>query len=219
MKRKDVAFGFDFDGTLAETMPITMEAALGAFVKLGLEVPSQEKIERYLGPAESGFFKQLDSENGEALFEEYLKIYEENLHSKTPELFDGVKEMLFTLKDAGMHLALITGKSKESATMSLKVLEIFEAFDILEFGGSKGSVKEKKLREISARWGIPSEKIYYAGDIPQDVIDSNNAGCISVAAGWSKLADETALRAHSPKLYFGSSADYKNYLFSKHLEA
>lgn len=217
MKRKDIALGFDFDGTLAETMPITLEAAMEAFLKLGLEIPSQSEIEKYLGPAESGFFMQLNPTHGGELFKTYLEIYEKKLHSGGIELFEGTKDLLFALKDANVNLALITGKSRESGTMSLKFLGIFDLFDIIEFGGTKGSVKEQKLNEISAKWGISPENIYYAGDIPQDVIDSNNAGCISVAAGWSKLANEQALRAQSPKLYFKKASEYKDYIISKHL--
>lgn len=66
------AFIFDFDGTLAETIPLTLAAIRSAYADNGLPAPSESEIVANFGSNEFGMFAKMTPECAEKLFESYV---------------------------------------------------------------------------------------------------------------------------------------------------
>jgi len=208
------AFIFDMDGTLGETIPLAIAASKKAFEALGLSVPSKDEIVAHFGPTELGLFKILNAENGEKLFKEYLKYYDQFHSALAPRPFDGIENILLKLKNRGVKLALVTGKSRESADITLERFKIGEFFDEIGCGGLSGTVKTTRIKEILCKWKIPANGVYYVGDNPQDVIDARGANVIPLSVAWSELVDRQALVAQNPAEIFDTIAQFDSWIDS-----
>jgi len=204
---QDKAFIFDFDGTIAETIPLAIEAFRHAYADLNLPLPSEARIKAHFGPIESGLLHKLNPENSAALFALYLKNFSKIIDQKKAQAFPHIKETLVALKSAGRRLAVVTGKSRESADISIEKYSLQGLFEYVECGGETGSVKPQKIRKVLSCWDVSAQDVFYIGDSPQDIIDSRECGVIPVAAAWSRVTDAEALRALSPfKLFDDTGA-------------
>ena len=122
---------FDLDGTLTQSEFGIMAAAVRALNHFGIETPSKEILKKFIGPplyvSFHDFYGLSDEDSREA-----IKIYREYYVKEgvyQAPLYDGIKEMLETLKDAGCTLMITTSKPE---TMAVTVAEndgIFEYFN------------------------------------------------------------------------------------------
>ena len=122
---------FDFDGTLADTIPLCREAFRRAIQKLDGRILTDEEIERQFGPDDLGVIQKLIPgkpelhERGRELFIHYYRKLHADL---APAPFPGTAELLSTLRNLGIRLAMVTGKRLESAEISLQFFHLSEFF-------------------------------------------------------------------------------------------
>lgn len=202
---------FDFDGTLADTLPLCINSFQLCFEKnLGKKF-TEEEIIRYFGQTEEGIIKAISPDNWEDCFKSYLEIYKNN-HSNYPSLFDGIIETLDHLKDSGLKIAMVTGKGSHSAEISLNFYGIDKYFEYVETGSPDGSIKPEGMKKILQRWGIKPENAVYVGDNPQDIIDSKEVGVLPIGVSWASTGDHSLLEAQNPHIIFSEISDFKAWL-------
>ena len=209
MKKK--AFIFDFDGTLAETFPLIFKAMSIAYDSLGLTPPPTETICANFGPHELGVLERLNPDRAEDIFTAYIKATNDIVAREGLFAFDGIEDLLVHLKSRGMKLALITGKSKQSLEITLKAIGLNNYFDILKWGGSQGSIKPQRLREVLDELGISPEQAYYVGDSVQDILDCRQVGVDILSAAWADCANISELKKHSPFAVVNTVAQLRDY--------
>lgn len=145
---------FDFDGTLADTIPLCREAFRRAIRKLDGRILTDEEIERQFGPDDLGVIQKLIPgkpelhERGRELFIHYYRKLHADL---APAPFPGTAELLSTLRNLGIRLAMVTGKRLESAEISLQFFHLSEFFPILETGSPEGGVKPDRIKRALSR--------------------------------------------------------------------
>ena len=203
---------FDFDGTIGETIPLALHAMRHAYKDLGLRPPSIKTLEANFGPTELGLLMRLTPERADKLFALYLAEYERAHEELSPRPFSGIRELVKNLKAHDALTAIVTGKSRESAEISLKHYGLSGLFDIVETGGLEGTVKPQKIKKILESWNFSPAATYYIGDSVQDIIDSKKAGVVPLAAAWSELADADTLAKHSPAEIFKSVDGFSSWL-------
>ena len=206
---------FDFDGTIGETIPLALHAMRTAYKELNLRPPSVETLEANFGPTELGLLKRLSPEHADKLFALYLKEYERAHEKYSPRPFIGIRDTLRNLKKNGALAAVVTGKCRESAEISLKHYGLNEFFDTVETGGLEGTIKPEKIAKILTEWNFSPSNTYYIGDSVQDIIDSKKAGVVPLAAAWSELANADALAKHSPAEIFKSVEGFSSWLIER----
>ena len=207
------AFIFDFDGTIGETIPLVFEAAEAAYASVGLSAPSRAEMRAHFGPCELGFFRSLTPECGDGLFRKYLEFYG-LLHDKfSPAPFEGIPETVKLLVQKGAKVGIVTGKSKNTAEISLSKYGIAPLFSPIECGSPKGAIKPEKIAAVLSAWKTtPAEtKTYYVGDAVGDVSDAEIAGIIPLSAAWSKLADIAELKKTRARKIFESVSDFRDW--------
>ncbi len=91
--------------------------------------------------------------------------------------FDGITEVLDTLKEKGIFIALVTGKGKQTTHFSLERFGMSHYFDQIETGSPEGSRKGEAIRAIlQSLPDISKEEAVYVGDATSDIEDSRKAG-------------------------------------------
>lgn len=190
---------FDFDGTLADTIPLCREAFRRAIQKLDGRILTDEEIERQFGPDDLGVIQKLIPgkpelhERGRELFIHYYRKLHADL---APAPFPGTAELLSTLRNLGIRLAMVTGKRLESAEISLQ----FFICPNFSYSGNRlpgGRRKPDRIKRALSRLNAVASEAIYIGDAPTDVDACRSVPIRILSAGWAAEADIKGLREKS----------------------
>jgi len=207
---------FDFDGTLADTVPVCVQAFQNTFRHyLGRDFTYSQIIDRF-GPNEEGMIrKEIPGEEWPAALEMYLREYE-RAHAACLSVFPGIIDLLAGLRARGVPLAVVTGKGPRSAAISSRLLGMDPFFDaIISNSSSHDANKPAGIRAQLEQWGLPASAAAYIGDAPSDIDSSRQAGVLPIAAAWAGDADREALAARQPAELFTSVEDFSRWAEQK----
>jgi len=205
---------FDLDGTLANTLPLCIQAFRQSVEPLALKPLSDAEIIATFGPSEEGTIMTLVPEHYEKGIVNYLNFYEA-LHDMCPDPFPDIRDLLDLLKEKGVHIAMVTGKGKHSTDISLKKFNLTGYFEIVETGSPTGPRKTEGIRQVLTSWPhLKKEEIIYIGDAPSDIKASREAGIAVIGAGWAPTADPEALLTLKPDRLFYTVRDLTDWLLS-----
>ncbi len=121
----DIIF-FDLDGTITDSGDGIKNSAAYALNKFGIPVPDRDDLNKFIGPPLVGSFRNLfgmsneDADLAVVYYREYYAvkgIFENSL-------YEGVVDMLETLKNAGKTIVLATSKPEIYANQILKYFKI-----------------------------------------------------------------------------------------------
>ena len=214
--QKIKAIIFDIDGTLGDTIPLCIQAFRQTVEPLVHHSLTDEEIKAAFGPNEAGTIKTLapGSDYNKAALD-FLHHYK-TLHHLCPQPFDGIVDLLKTLQNKGVHLAIATGKGKESSEITLQHFGIVSFFSTIKNGSLDGKQKPGDIEQIIQSFGdVTKEETVYIGDSPSDITDSRKAGIIAVAAAWATTAEIEELEKEKPDELFDKVEDFASWLNSK----
>lgn len=195
---------FDLDGTIADTLPLCINAFRMAIEPLSNRQLTDEEIIATFGPSEEGTIMKLAPGNYEEGLAGYLQYYT-ILHSHCPAPFDGIPQLLHYLQHHNIRMALVTGKGNKSTAISLQQFNITQYFSIIETGSPHGPVKAERIAGVLAAWGdLQKNEVLYIGDAPSDITACRKAGIPIAAAAWAQTADAEKLQQLNPDALFYS---------------
>lgn len=200
---------FDFDGTLADSLPVCILAFQKALEKITGQLITEKEIKKHFGKSEEGIVAALAPEHYDKALSAYIEEYRDN-HHLCPDLFDGMIDILDKLREEGYKLALITGKGKKTIDIALEYMNLEEYFEYVEHGHPEKSIKAESMIKISKCWGISPSEIAYIGDQPTDIIDSKKAGVKAIAVSWAKTSNHSELEKHEPDFIFSDINDFRH---------
>ena len=137
------------------------------------------------GPSEEGILRQLLPGHGPEAYRYFLSCYE-RFHLTCPQPFPGVEALLDHLHARGLRIAIATGKSAETAEISMRILGLSSRIERLETGFIDHGDKPELIRRVLETWGLPPEQVAYVGDVLSDLHAAEQAGVIPVGAAWAK---------------------------------
>ena len=187
---------FDMDGTLVNSS-ITIANAINYVRKnLGFESMEEEKILRLvndhsINPAEVFYHAQTFDKDHEKWFSEYYSKH----HSHELVLYNGIYELLETLKAKGYKLAIATNAYRVSAIESLEHLKILPLFSSVMCADDVPQAKPspKMLYEILEQLeATPSEAIFI-GDGPRDKEAGESANIDYLMVDWGFTQHSNAI--------------------------
>lgn len=179
---------FDFDGTLADTFPAIHAAWNAAMVPIFGRSFSRDEVVARFGPSDEGMMeRELQNHSPETLqnaIEIYYQAYE-GAHDAVFG-FDGIGELLEELQNRAFPTAVMTGKGRRAAEISLRHLGWADRFSVLVTGTEILNAKPAPDGPLCAAQllGIAPQHCVYVGDSPADIGASQNAGMRSIVAGW-----------------------------------
>jgi pyrophosphatase PpaX len=201
---------FDLDGTIADTFAICFATFRNALAHVAGPVMSDAEIHAHFGPSEDGMFRRVVPARWQEAFTAYLGEYERHLPLCT--VFPGVAGALDWLRRRGLPLALVTGKSRPSALLSLKQFALDGVFEPVETGSPDGIVKAAAITRVVSGWGVPAGEVIYVGDAISDMQAAHAAGVLPVAAAWASTAVAADLDALRPHALFTDAIEFHAWL-------
>ena len=185
------------DGTLVNSS-LTIANAINYVRKnLGFEPMDQTEILRMvndhtLNPAKTFYHAQSFDADHERWFSEY---YTKN-HENELVLYDGIKEMLETLKDEGHALAVATNAYRGSTIESLTHLNVYDHFDAIACYDDveKGKPYPDMLHKILDELDHSNDRSIFIGDGPRDEMASKNADIPYIMVDWGFTEHTDAVR-------------------------
>ena len=183
---------FDLDGTLVSTKRLYLEAYRRALAVHLQHMPTVEEVIALRPRAELRFLRDLvPPELYDACLRDFRRFYDELHDTHFGGVYAGVLEMLRALRDAGVHVGVVTGKSRASWEAMVSRVEL-GPFDVTVFDDD---VREPKpdpegLRLAVDSLGVASDEAAYVGDAISDVEAAAAAGLLPVAALWPKKLEE-----------------------------
>lgn len=164
---------FDFDGTICDTGEGILKSAQYALEAFGYEVPDYKELTYFIGPPLLVTFQEKFGADP-ATADELVKKYRERYTNKgllESCLYDGIKELLASLKKENIKLGIASSKPQDYVEALLDHFGIRSYFDVIcgvSFTAdceSKANIISRCVKELE----IPGNEILMAGDKSYDI--------------------------------------------------
>lgn len=193
-RRPPLGVIFDLDGVLVNSFEVMRQAFTIAYAEVvgAGEAPFAE-YNRHLGR----YFPDIMRIMGLPLEMEEPFVRESYRLADQVPVFDGVPELLRTLRKRGLRLAVATGKSGPRARSLLDLLGLLPEFEHVI--GSDEVTNPKPAPDIVwhalDRLGLGPADAMMVGDAVTDLASAKAAGTFAVAALWGETDEGELLRA------------------------
>ena len=193
---------FDFDGTIADSKECSIVATQKSFKERGLEEPTINLIEYYMGiPIEKSFSLMssvdLDDHQLEALIKTFRQNYKE-VESSYLKLYKHMTEQLQSLsKDK--QLFVVSSKKTDVLIRNLEILDIDHLFTEVIGSDKVNHYKPSPdgINYILNKYQLENEETIYIGDAIFDMQMANSAKVASCAVTWGTHSIEE-LKSENP---------------------
>ncbi len=208
---------FDLDGTLLDTSEGIMHCYDSTGTALGL-IRNELSYRKIVigGPLSDGFntlYKIPNKETLNTAIELYRKLYKES-GIKMFSAYDGIEQLLKSLKDNGIYTATATLKLESFAREMLKSAGIAQYFDLIKgFNGDESCTKAYILNQVVNELGISKSDAVLIGDSKYDAVGAQSEGIdfigVSYGFGIKEGGDNDAFKS----IYIAKSPqDIKTFL-------
>jgi pyrophosphatase PpaX len=181
---------FDFDGTLIDSLRVTLDAFKQAIEEVGYGPTTDEAVLKHFGGGElSIFVKMLGQDKGQEAYAAYRKVVFSQ--TRMMPLHDGIPEVLAELARLKTRLGIVTGRGADSLDRLLQHHQLHSNFEVIISYDDVGLPKPDPagillaLRKLQAQ---PQEAVYI-GDSWADVRAARAAGVLPLGARWDRMAD------------------------------
>lgn len=186
---------FDLDGTLTDPKLGITSSVQYALRTLGIEEPSLDKLEPFIGPPLADSFREfygLDEEQTATAVARYRERFnDQGIYEN--EIYPGTAQMLASLKASGKKLAIASSKPTLYVERILDYFDIRTYFDYIvgsNMDGTRGrkeEVVEEALRQMLPSGMLPAEKkasVAMVGDRRFDIEGAKEHGITSVGVSF-----------------------------------
>lgn len=176
---------FDWDGTLYDSIPFIVNCLQSAAIDCDLPIPCEPSARSVIGLSLDLALGQLFPDTSATGIEELRKAY--NRHYQTrpasaDHLFEGIPELLTTLKHRGYRLGIATGKSNRFIPDILQSTSATHWFDAYRGADDELSKPDPRmLQEIMNGLCITPQRTLMIGDSVHDLKMAANASVSAVA--------------------------------------
>ncbi len=176
---------FDWDGTLMDSEAKIVSCLRSSIQNLDFESRTDLQLKDIIGLGLTEAILKLYPDFTESQIQLFIDEYRDQFVDKntTPsKLFDGAKEMLNSLKQNGLLLAIATGKGRQGLDRILLKTQLQDLFDCSRCADETLSKPEPlMLTEILNELNITVQQSLMIGDTAYDLEMANNIGMNSVA--------------------------------------
>jgi phosphoglycolate phosphatase len=173
---------FDFDGTLVESMDLSLNLLNGLSEKYHYHRVAPEDVHRLKGMPLPERFKQvgLPAHKIPAISLEFLSLYRKALDSLKP--VDGARALIEALKAEGLGLSVLSSNSVENIASFFRQNGM-DLFDHI-FTSNNLFGKDRSIRRFLRQFGVEKGELLYIGDELRDIEACKTAGVRIIAVTW-----------------------------------
>lgn len=202
---------FDFDGTLADTLPIFLQIAREFASEFGVDSQSID-VQTIRNKSIRQMLKhfKIPITKLPLILLRGRSLVSKRMNKAQP--FPQIKEMLAKLKNKGYKLGILSSNSLENIKVFLQVNDL-EYFDFIH---SEKNIfgKGKILQHMLNSYKLKHEEVLYVGDEVRDIEACKGVGIAIVAVTWG-LNTGDFLETFSPNYIVDSPEELNKLLKSK----
>ena len=198
---------FDLDGTLINTNELIVSSFLHTLNHYYPNQYKREDVYPFLGPPLAETFEKINPERAEEMILRYRKFNVEN-HDLLVTEFNGVYEVIRTLKENQFQLAIVSTKMRNLIIRGLKLTRLEPFFDTIVSLDDVNHAKPhpEPILKALERLGAKPEEAMMIGDNYHDIQGGKNAGTLTAGVSWS-LKGKEYLMAYHPDYMLDSMFD------------
>ncbi|MGH1470203.1 MAG: HAD-IA family hydrolase [Cellvibrionaceae bacterium] len=164
---------FDWDGTLCDSLNKIVTCTQLAAEEMGMEKPTDDAVKNIIGLSLPKAIDRVFPGITESELKQLLEIYSKYFRADKANVMDfypGVRSTLDSLLEAGHHIAVATGKSRQGLD------RVFTDLDMVDyFHGSRCADETKSkphplmLEELLDEFGVDAQDAIMIGDTEYDM--------------------------------------------------
>ncbi len=209
---------FDLDGTLLNTLEDLKDSVNYALAKQNFPLRNLSEIRSFVGNGirllmERAVPENTNDETFEICFKDFCDYYKIHMEDKTAP-YEGVVDMLKSIKKAGFKTAIVTNKV-DFAAQDLCKRMFGETIDLVvgSVDGRPNKPAPDGVYYALKELGSKLENTIFVGDADTDIITANNAGLPSIGVLWG-FRDREIIEKEGAKYIVKSVKDLQNLLIS-----
>ncbi len=198
---------FDFDGTIADTMPHIVNCVLKIINKFNLKPLSKDDVEKYSGAVLADALKHLGATDEQ--LPEIKKYYADIFFDDVSDiyLYDNFADTIKSLKDKGCLLAVASNRGRNTMIPLLESLGILSYFDKIV---CESDVENKKpnpdmVNLILKELDVSENDTMVLGDTGFDILMSKNANCKACYVCHDEKAKDDVLKLNPDYVIYNFS--------------
>ena len=199
---------FDFDGTLADTIPLIVASYHHAIGTLG-ERADEREVRSWIGRPLQPVLEERYPGRGAHLTDVYRAW---NLANHDDLILDveGMPTLLDALHASGARTGVVSSKKAETVRLGLRAVELDARIDVI--AGQEHTERHKPdpapLVYAAERLGVEPRNCVYVGDAVVDVEAARAAGMGAIAVTWG-AGEAPSLEAAGPDALVGDVAELR----------
>jgi pyrophosphatase PpaX len=185
---------FDLDGTVLDTSDLIINSFKYTFQKHYNRDLASHEIYEFFGKTLRAAMEYLGPDQVEELIKTYRK-YSLTHHDQMITIFSGVVETIQTLYNAGIVMAIVTSKTKDTALRGLKIFDLDKYFSVI-IGVEQCENHKPHPEPVTTalfQLRMNPEECLMVGDSSFDLISGRQAGVKTAAVRWTRVSWETIL--------------------------
>lgn len=198
---------FDFDGTLADSLPWLSLAYADLAAQFGLNRPDDAAAEALRGMDTAAVLRALGVARWR-LPAIAARLRAMAAEAPPPPLFPGIAALLPRLAGAGLRIGIASSNSEPQIRRTLGA----ELAGLVGCYAAEASLfgKAARFRRILRATRVPTAATIAIGDEPRDVAAAREAGVIAGAVAWG-YATPASLRSTTPDVFFETVEEIARY--------
>ena len=191
---------YDFDGTLLDSNELIAESWRHTVKSLAGREISDDEIRSSLGEMLADSMRRLVPEADPDTARDFYREYQREIFLDRISLFDGTKETLNALKEAGYKNALATSRLKTSTFRALDWFGITDCFDTILTANDTDKFKPDPtpIFMVLDTLGCRPEEAIFIGDTVHDIEAGAAAGVFTLLVDWSFALPPGPVRDNAP---------------------
>lgn len=185
---------FDWDGTLYDSTALITRSIQSACADVGTTVPSDEAASYVIGLGLQDALRVAAPDLPPDRYTELGLRYRHHYFARKHELvlFDGVLDMLHSLKTRHHWLAVATGKNRRGLDEALGSVQLKGMFDSTRTADETASKPNPQmLLELMRELAVEPERTLMIGDTTHDLQLAVNAGAAGLGVSYGAHAHES----------------------------
>lgn len=196
---------FDLDGTITDSIGAIAHTVNQTLTFFGLKTHPVEAYKDFAGDGQYELIKRaliasgdIGLTNYDKVMAKYIELFRDGCtYGVVP--FDGIMEMLHSLKDRGCRIAVLSNKQHDNTTKVIQTVFGEDFFD--EVLGQSESYEKKPSPQgafkIAEKFGLHAFECLYLGDTNTDMLTGTNAGMDTVGVTWGFRTREELEKNHA----------------------
>ncbi|MBI5123333.1 HAD-IA family hydrolase [Candidatus Roizmanbacteria bacterium] len=176
---------FDFDGTIADTMPFSFSRSLELLRKEKIDLPEKEIIKKIKSNSYLELMKEFKLSWLRIPFMlQIVKQTQRDLYSQIDKIkiFPGIKKLLKGLKNNNYRIGILSSNMQRNINKFIKIKRL-NFFDII-YCESNILGKDQTFRKMMRKYNLKQEEIIYIGDEIRDIVACKKVGIKIIGVSW-----------------------------------